>query len=104
KMPYKYIGRTHDFKGKTLWEIVGNLKNFGVGRLVIRNIVAERYPEPSYMRILKVEALPEPKEKSPDNLRKVRVLVERTFRGVTNPKPLYLESASYKTDYRLIPK
>ncbi|KAI4470283.1 28s ribosomal protein s34 mitochondrial [Holotrichia oblita] len=71
-MPYKYIGRTHSFKGKTLWEIVGNLKNFGVGRLV--------------------------------NLRKVKVLLEKTFRGVTNPKPVCIESASYKTDYCLIPK
>jgi Mitochondrial 28S ribosomal protein S34 len=30
----KYIGRTTDFKGKTLWQIVSNLKNFGVGRVV----------------------------------------------------------------------
>jgi small subunit ribosomal protein S34 len=30
----KYIGRKTDFRGKSLWEIVGNLKNFGVGRVV----------------------------------------------------------------------
>lgn len=30
----KYIGRTTDFCGKPLWEILGNLKNFGVGRVV----------------------------------------------------------------------
>lgn len=53
----KYIGRTTDFKGKTLWEIVGNLKNFGVGRVVVRSMF-ERYPEPSFMRIVKVDALP----------------------------------------------
>lgn len=46
--------------GKTLWEILGNLKNFGVGRIVKRNIY-ERYPEPTYFRILKVETLPPPK-------------------------------------------
>lgn len=51
----KLIGRTTDFNGKTLWEIVGNLKNFGVGRLVVRNMFA-RYPEPSYIKILSVEA------------------------------------------------
>jgi small subunit ribosomal protein S34 len=33
----KYIGRKTDFKGKTLWEIVGNLKNFGIGRVVVRS-------------------------------------------------------------------
>lgn len=53
----KLIGRKTDFKGKTLWEIVGNLKNFGVGRVVVRNMF-ERYPEKSFMRILKVEAAP----------------------------------------------
>lgn len=53
----KYIGRTTDFKGKTLWEIVGNLKNFGVGRIVVRSMF-ERYPEPCYMKIIKVDALP----------------------------------------------
>lgn len=53
----KLIGRKNDFHGKTLWEIVGNLKNFGVGRVVVRNMF-ERYPEKSFMRILKVEAVP----------------------------------------------
>lgn len=30
----KLIGRTTDFRGKSLWELLGNLKNFGVGRVV----------------------------------------------------------------------
>lgn len=64
-MPYKYIGRTTDFKGKTLWEIVGNLKNFGIGRIVTRSM-NERYPEPSYFKILKVETLPNPETVSFD--------------------------------------
>ena len=55
-MPIKYLGRTIDFKRKTLWEIFGNLKNFGVGRIVVRSVF-ERYPEPSYLKICKVEAL-----------------------------------------------
>jgi len=58
-MPIKFIGRTTDFKGKPLWEILGNLKNYGVGRIVIRNRF-QRYPEPCYMKILKVAALPAP--------------------------------------------
>lgn len=62
-MPYKYIGRTTDFKGKTLWEILGNLKNYGVGRIVTRSRF-ERYPEPSYFKILKVETLASPVQPS----------------------------------------
>lgn len=34
----KYVGRTTDFKGHTLWDIVNNLKNFGVGRVVGKRI------------------------------------------------------------------
>lgn len=64
-MPYKYIGRTHDFKGKTLWEILGNLKNLGVGRIIARSRM-ERYPEPSFIKILKVETLPQPENESLD--------------------------------------
>lgn len=64
-MPYKYIGRTTDFKGKTLWEILGNLKNLGVGRIIGRNMF-QRYPEPSYIKVLKVEAEFNPKNPSND--------------------------------------
>lgn len=39
----KYIGRTTDFKGKSLWEIVSNLKNFGVGRVVVRRKLNKNY-------------------------------------------------------------
>lgn len=56
-MPIKLIGRTTDFKGKTLWEILGNLKNFGVGRIIIRHMF-QRYPEPSFFKVLKVAAMP----------------------------------------------
>lgn len=58
-MRYQYIGRTHDFAGKTLWEIIGNLKNYGVGRLIVRHRF-DNYPEPCYIKILKVAALPNP--------------------------------------------
>lgn len=64
----KYVGRTTDFKGKTLWEIVGSLKNFGVGRIVVRSVF-QRYPEPSFMKIVKVETCPDEvrSEKYEDN-------------------------------------
>ncbi|KYN40666.1 hypothetical protein ALC56_04975 [Trachymyrmex septentrionalis] len=100
-MPIKFIGRTTDFKGKPLWEIVANLKNFGVGRLVIRNRF-QRYPEPCYMKILKVAGMPLPDRPYID--RKVMVLVEKVFRGNKHSKPVQLDSSTYKADYMLIPK
>lgn len=57
----KFVGRTTNQYGKTLWEIVGNLKDYGVGRIVIRQMF-QHYSEPCYMRILKVEAQPQPSE------------------------------------------
>lgn len=93
----KYIGRTSNQVGKSIWEIVGNLKNFGVGRYFKRHAF-ERYPEPCYMRILKVEALPD------ENLRKTRIYVERVFRGYRYPRPIEMESTTYKPDYILMPK
>lgn len=96
-MPIKYFGRTTDFKGKTVWEIIGNLKNFGVGRIIARSMF-ERYPEPSYLKIMKVETLPN------EENRKVKIWVEKTFRGNTAPKLVEMCSVTYKADFKLIPK
>lgn len=93
----KYVGRTTDFKGKTLWEIVGSLKNQGIGRYIKRSVF-QRYPEPSFMKIVKVETCPD------EERRRVRVWVEKTFRGCTLPKLTEIYRTSYKTDYQLVPR
>ncbi|KAM3966261.1 mitochondrial ribosomal protein S34 [Aphomia sociella] len=93
----KYVGRTTSFKGKTLWEILGSLKNLGVGRIIVRSVF-ERYPEPSFMKIVKVETCPD------EERRRVRVWVEKTFRGRKLPNLTEIYRTSYKPDYRLIPK
>lgn len=54
----KYVGKKSKFVGKTLWEIIGNLKDFGVGRIIVRDSFANRYPEPCYLRVLEVNAQP----------------------------------------------
>ncbi|XP_063995590.1 uncharacterized protein Mrps34 [Diachasmimorpha longicaudata] len=106
-MPVKLIGRTTDFSGKTLWELVGNLKNHGKGRIIIRQKF-QRYPEPSFIKILKVGALPPELQTSPkhapEKIRKCMVLVEATFRGQKDPRIKQMDGATYKTDYRLVPK
>ncbi|XP_049957203.1 28S ribosomal protein S34, mitochondrial [Schistocerca serialis cubense] len=96
-MPIKYIGRTTDFRGKPLWEILGNLKNFGVGRIVVRSMF-ERYDEPCYFVIRKVEAMPN------EETRKVCVWAEKIFRGRKYPYLVKISSVTYKADYRLIHK
>lgn len=39
-----------------------------------------------------------------DNTRRVKVTVEKTFRGRQYPKPVEIFSTSYKADYELVPK
>lgn len=52
----KFIGKDSYQEGKTLWEILGNLKNLGVGRLVTRG-THKRYTEPCFFKIVKVETV-----------------------------------------------
>lgn len=52
-MPYIYIGRKTTHVGKTLWQLLGNLKDYGVGRLIIRGS-QQRYEEPCFLRIARV--------------------------------------------------
>ncbi|CRK95876.1 CLUMA_CG009323, isoform A [Clunio marinus] len=99
----KYIGRRTDFRGKSMWEIVSNLKNFGVGRILVRSMF-ERYPENSWIKILKVEACPPTPPDFYDTLRRVKITAERVFRGKKFEKPILIEKVSYKTDYRLLSK
>ena len=108
-MPYEIFGRTNAAHGKTLWELLGNLKNHGVGRIVIRNQF-QRYPEPTWYRILKVEALPVegkiqvcPPVLDLGEVRRVRALVDNVFRGTYRGQE-WLSWTTYKPDFRLIPK
>ena len=58
-MKIEKIGIKIPHVGKPLWEIVGNLKNFGVGRLIIDSLTL-KYSEPSFFKIVKVQPLPPP--------------------------------------------
>jgi len=98
-MSVKLIGRTTNLYGKTLWEIIGNLRNAGIGRLVTRNTY-KRYDEPCFFKILSVE----PTAQIENQPRKMIVFVEKIFRGKRYNDPVEIYSVSYKPDYLLIPK
>lgn len=44
----RYIGRETSSQGKFLFRILCNLKNFGIGRMLVRKSYLDRWPEPSY--------------------------------------------------------
>jgi len=54
-MPTRYFGQKTKEFGRPLWEIVLNLKDFGVGRYALRSTLKEKYPEPCFFRILEVQ-------------------------------------------------
>lgn len=60
-MSVKFFGKPSKFSGKSLWEIVGNLKNFGEGRLII-TCESFKYPEPSFFRIVRIQPFPTPRK------------------------------------------
>ena len=55
-MPTKirYIGKSIDYRGKKIFDILTNLKDFGVGRVLTRGL-EEVHPEKSSYKIVKVE-------------------------------------------------
>lgn len=64
----------------------------------------ERYPEKTFYRIQKIETLDAPLVESMDENRKMKVWVQKVFRGRLYKNPVEIERASYKTDYRLLSK
>ncbi|XP_055351385.1 28S ribosomal protein S34, mitochondrial-like [Paramacrobiotus metropolitanus] len=94
-MPVRYVGPNSVLNGKFLFEILRNLKNFGVGRMVVRSSY-ERYPEPCYYIVREVKPAMDPEGKNGE------MMADVVFRG----RDLGLQKAQYcdRPDWRLIPK
>ncbi|XP_037094015.1 uncharacterized protein LOC119113888 [Pollicipes pollicipes] len=97
-MPRVFIGRTHDLYGKSLWELLCNLKDFGVGRVVMRTKPNRRYPERSWLKIISAQP-----EMDPEN-RRGSVTVTEVYRGVALPGERVLRRTTALTDYQLVPR
>lgn len=91
----KYIGFPSKYVGKHLLWLLGNLKDFGVGRVVTRTTF-ERYPEPTYFVITKVLPYMD------DANQYGEVWAETVFRG-RRLGVMQMESP-HVPDYKLVPK
>ena len=67
------IGRDTYYHGKTLMDLLGRLKGYGVGRVVYRQHYKEQYPEPSFYIITRV------KPYMNDITGKVRIIVFKLY-------------------------
>lgn len=93
-----YIGKPSKDIGKTVFEILANLKNFGVGRMLTKN-EWNSYTEPSYHIIKRVQTYMDPE------LKYGTIWCETVIRGKRLPgiRPIG-PNVTYKPDFRLIPK
>ena len=93
-----YIGKESRHVGKTAFQILGNLKNFGIGRMLTRHEF-DIFPEPSFHIVKRAEPRMDPK------LEYGTIWCETVIRGKRLPgiRPLHM-SVTSNPDFRLIPK
>ena len=91
-----YIGKPTDHLGRTVFQILANLKNFGIGRMLTRHEF-DKFPEPSYHIVKRVQTYMDPE------LKYGTIWCETVIRGQRLPdiRPLTI---TYRPDFRLIPK
>ncbi|CAG0921439.1 unnamed protein product [Notodromas monacha] len=95
----KYFGRPTQQQGKYLWDLLGNLKNFGVGRIFVRQMeVAEHPGEMSFYKVVSVKPAMDEKHV------KEEVLCERVFRGVKMERGRPVVVNPKIQDWQLVPK
>ncbi|CAL1292218.1 unnamed protein product [Larinioides sclopetarius] len=102
-MAVKLIGKISPYTGNYLFEILSNLKNYGLGRVVMRNSY-KKYPELCFYIIRKVVPLREPIGAGPDEMVYGNVWVEEVFRGRKLEGLKLIQDPTYLPDWRLIPR
>ena len=96
-----YHGQTSLYKGRSLFHLLGRLKNCGVGRVVYRT--SEHYDfdptefGPSFYRVLLAQ--PEMDKSGLEG----RVVAQRVFKGRSLEAPVLLTETAHKPDFRLVP-
>lgn len=94
-----YYGKRTNFVGKTLFEILANLRNFGVNRMLIKHEETLLYPgKTSYYIVKKVEPVMDEK------LQEGCIYAERIFKGARVPGLSFVDDESWHTDWQLVPK
>lgn len=94
-----YYGRKTDFVGKTLFEILANLRNFGINRMLIKQQELARNPGARcYYIVKKVEPVLDEK------LEQGAIYAERIFKGARVPELVFVDEESWHTDWQLIPR
>ncbi|XP_055924998.1 uncharacterized protein LOC129956961 [Argiope bruennichi] len=102
-MPVKLIGKISPYTGNYLFEILNNLKNYGIGRVLMRNSY-KKYPELSFYVIRKVVPLRELIGVGPEEMVYGNVWAEEVFRGRKLEGMKLIQDPTYLPDWHLIPR
>lgn len=94
---YKYFGSPAIYHGKSLFHILCNLKEFGVGRVVTRSTF-DSEKSPCFYRILFAQPLMD------DKTLEGRVIAEKVHKGVRYTEPVDLSKLAAIPDFRLVPR
>lgn len=93
-----YYGKKTNFVGKTLFEILANLRNFGINRMLIKQEELLQNPnQKCYYIVKKVEPVMDPE------LKEGAIYAERVFRGAKVPKLVFVDDESWHSDWQLVP-
>ena len=94
-----YYGKTTKFVGKTLFEILANLRNFGVNRMIIKQLELLQDPGTKcYYIVKKVEPVMD------EQLQEGAIYAERIYRNAKVPGEVFVDEESWHTDWQLVPK
>lgn len=94
-----YYGKKTNFVGKTLFEILANLRNFGLNRMLIKHEELLNNPgQRCYYIVRKVEPIMDEK------LQEGAIYAERVYKGAKVPELVFVDDESWHTDWRLIPR
>lgn len=94
-----YYGKKTKFVGKTLFEILSNLRDFGLNRMLIKQEETLLHPgKPSYYIVRKVEPVMD------DKLQEGCIYAEHILKGARIPGLVFVDDESWHTDWQLVPK
>lgn len=94
-----YYGKKTNFVGKTLFEILANLKDFGINRMLVKQEELLKNPGTKcYYIVKKVEPVMD------DKLEEGAIYAERIFRSARIPGLVFVDDETWHPDWQLVPK
>lgn len=94
-----YYGKKTNFVGKTLFEILANLRNFGVNRMLLKQEELLKNPgQRCYYVVKKVEPVLD------KDLQQGAIYAEKVYRGAKVPELVFVDEESWHTDWQLVPR